>query len=188
LSGDALMVGASPAPPQERFLGKFRGIVTDTEDPDARARLRAKVPAVLADVETGWALPCVPYAGDGCGLWAVPPVGSGVWIEFEAGDPSRPVWTGCWWGDGQAPGDDVGKVVLKTPGGHAVTIDDGEGSIRVEESGGGLIAMDGDGITLESNGAKVVLDQNGIEISMGGKKVAITKSAVSINDGALEVS
>ena len=28
----------------------------------------------------------------------VPPIGAGVWIEFEQGDPDYPIWTGGFWG------------------------------------------------------------------------------------------
>ena len=62
-----------------RFYGKYRGVVTDVDDPDSLGRLRAKVPAVLDDVESPWALPCVPYAGPNQGLFAIPPVGAGIW-------------------------------------------------------------------------------------------------------------
>jgi len=70
----------------ERYYGKYRGIVTDNEDPRGLGRIRARVPEVLGDVETGWALPCAPYAGDGSGQFTVPSPGAGVWIEFEAGN------------------------------------------------------------------------------------------------------
>jgi len=30
------------------------------------------------------------------GLFALPSVGAGVWIEFEHGDPDYPIWSGCW--------------------------------------------------------------------------------------------
>ena len=33
----------------------------------------------------------------------MPEVQVGVWIEFEAGDASRPIWTGCWWASGEMP-------------------------------------------------------------------------------------
>src|SRR3954454_16324318 len=87
----------------DRFYGKYRGLVVDNNDPQLRGRLKATVPAVLGEVISGYAEPCVPYAGTGSGFYAVPPVGAGVWIEYEAGDPSRPVWTGCWWASGEAP-------------------------------------------------------------------------------------
>jgi phage baseplate assembly protein gpV len=181
-------LSAAVGRPDDRHLGKFRGLVTDVDDPNQAGRLRALVPEVLADVPTGWALPCAPYAGKATGLWAIPPVGTGVWIEFEAGDPSRPVWTGCWWGDGEAPAESVKQLVIQTPGGHVVRIDDDAGTVEIGEAGGGKIAMASDSITLESNGAKVVLDSKGVELSAGGKKILVGSASVSINDGAMEVT
>ena len=75
------------------FYGKYRGIVTDNDDPGKLGRLRARVPAVLGDAETGWAMPCVTVVD----CLPLPAVGSGVWIEFEGGDPSRPIWCGSLW-------------------------------------------------------------------------------------------
>jgi uncharacterized protein involved in type VI secretion and phage assembly len=57
--------------------------------------------AFLADVERGWALLCELYTGNGSGAYTVPESGAGVWIEFEAGDVSRPIWSGCWWAENQ---------------------------------------------------------------------------------------
>jgi uncharacterized protein involved in type VI secretion and phage assembly len=128
-----------------RFYGKYRGIVTDNNDPDMMGRVRADVPEVLAGVTSGWALPCVPYAGDGVGLHAIPPVGAGVWIEFEAGDPSRPIWTGGWWGSGQVPADETGKPtvpalkVLRSEEGLIVALDDDDQTIAVSDARGGNI-------------------------------------------------
>ena len=56
----------------------------------ATCRIKAKVPAVLGDAESGWCMPCVPYAGPKVGIAFLPEVGSGVWIEFEGGDVSYP--------------------------------------------------------------------------------------------------
>lgn len=92
-----------------RFYGKYRGIVTDNDDPENLGRIRARVPEVLQDVISGWALPCTPYAGSGTGQFTVPPLDAGVWIEFEAGDVSRPIWSGCWWGAGELPEDNSGS-------------------------------------------------------------------------------
>src|ERR1044071_7904330 len=84
-----------------RFFGKFRGTVSDNQDPSSLGRIKAQVPEVLVDVDTGWALPALPYSGNGVGVYTVPAVGAGVWIEFEAGDVSRPIWTGCFWNSNQ---------------------------------------------------------------------------------------
>ena len=87
----------------DRFYGKYRGLVLVNVDPQNQGRLKAVVPEVLGVFPSNWALPCTPYAGLLAGLFTVPMVGTGVWIEFEAGDVNRPVWTGCWWGTAQVP-------------------------------------------------------------------------------------
>ncbi len=87
----------------QRYYGKYRGYVSEVNDPESRGRIRARVPRLLGeDTPTGWALPASPYAGPDQGLFAVPELGAGVWIEFEEGDLSRPIWSGMWWGSPQA--------------------------------------------------------------------------------------
>lgn len=128
--------------PVGRYYGKYRGIVTNNQDPLMRGRIQAHVPAVLGDVPTGWALPCAPYAGDGSGVYTVPPPGAGVWIEFEAGDVSYPIWSGCWWGDGQLPQDEKGGVttpalkIVRSEQGLLVALDDDAQTITLSDSSG----------------------------------------------------
>ena len=125
-----------------RFFGKFRGLVTDNQDPLSLGRIKARVPEVLTDVETGWALPSAPYSGDGVGVYTVPAVDAGVWIEFEAGDVSRPIWTGCWWGTGQLPKDETGSAttpdrkIIRTEQGLLLSLDDGGKTITLSDSDG----------------------------------------------------
>jgi len=125
-----------------RHYGKYRGIVTDNEDPKNLGRVRARVPEVLGNVETGWALPCAPYAGDGVGLYAVPEPGAGVWIEFEAGDVSRAIWSGCWWGAGQLPTSNAGAAAtpelraFRSEEGLMVSLSDGSQTIHVSDASG----------------------------------------------------
>jgi hypothetical protein len=88
---------------RERVYGKYRGIVFNNTDPLNMGRIQATVVDVLGEVPTSWATPCAPVAGINAGFFAVPMVGSGVWIEFEAGDVSRPIWTGGYWAVGEAP-------------------------------------------------------------------------------------
>ena len=85
-------------PDENSFYGKYRGTVLDNIDPLQSGRLQVEVPDVAGTVPSTWALPCLPFAGTGAGFFAVPPVGSLVWVEFEQGDPDYPIWTGCFWG------------------------------------------------------------------------------------------
>ena len=83
----------------KQFYGKYRGVVTDNKDPMQTGRIRARVPDVTGDDETGWAMPCFPAAGQGMGIFALPKNGAGVWIEFEHGNPDYPIWSGAWFGN-----------------------------------------------------------------------------------------
>jgi hypothetical protein len=81
-----------------KYYGKFRGTVINNVDLEQRGRIQALVPDVLGIAPSSWALPCLPIAGKQMGVYAVPQIGSGVWIEFEQGDSDYPIWTGCFWG------------------------------------------------------------------------------------------
>src|SRR6185295_16483516 len=85
------------------FYGKFRGKVTENRDPLMLGRLRVKAPDVYGEEESGWALPASPYAGNGVGLFLIPPTDASVWVEFEHGDPHYPIWAGCFWATGEVP-------------------------------------------------------------------------------------
>jgi hypothetical protein len=155
------------------FYGKFRGVVSENLDPLMLGRIRAKVSDVLGDDDCGWALPSVPYAGDGVGLFLIPPKDAWVWIEFEHGDPDYPIWSGCFWAEGQAPAAPAipDMKVLKTDK-ATITLDDLLGEVTIETS----------------DGAKIVLNPLGIEIDNGqGASVKLTGPQVSVNEGALEV-
>lgn len=162
--------------PQRQFLGKFRGKVVDTRDPLQLGRIRAKVPDVYGDEESGWALPALPYAGKGVGLFLLPPADALVWIEFEQGDPEYPIWTGCFWASGEPPITPAvaEKKLLKTDG-ATLTIDDTPGA---------------GGVTIETSaGMKITIDLNGIEITNGqGASLKLSGPQVSVNSGALEVT
>jgi uncharacterized protein involved in type VI secretion and phage assembly len=157
------------------FWGKYRGVVTDNRDPLFLGRIRARVSDVLGENESGWATPCSPYAGRQVGLFLVPPVGAGVWMEFEHGHPDYPLWAGCFWAQGEVPATPaVAEMkVLKTDT-ATITVSDVPGA---------------GGVTIETTiGMKIVINALGIEITNGqGASVKLTGPQVSVNSGALEV-
>ncbi len=85
-----------------KYLGKYRGLVVENIDPEFLGRILIEVPSVPSGL-TNWAMPCVPYAGFQVGFYAIPPIGANVWVEFEGGDPSYPIWVGCFWATGEVP-------------------------------------------------------------------------------------
>jgi len=158
---------------RSRFYGVYRGVVTDNDDPSSLGRIKANVPSVLGDVESSWCMPCVPYAGDQVGIAFLPEVGSGVWIAFEGGDVSYPVWVGCFWRSGELPSDVAPAVkVIATKAPLEVKLDDDAQSITLTDS----------------NGNTVTLDSSGITLSKGGQQVVVADANVSVNSGALTVT
>jgi len=151
---------------RQRFYGKYRGIVSDNEDPKNMGRIKAEVEEVLGDEVSPWALPCTPYAGEGSGQYTVPSVGTGVWIEFEAGDPARPIWTGCWWKQDQIPvnqsntGKTADMKIIRTENGLMLSMDDDGQTISVsDQNGNNILKIEAQSGNIELMGtSQVVVD------------------------------
>lgn len=157
---------------RSRFFGKYRGLVQDVDDPDNLGRITAQVPEVYGDIDSPWAVPAVPFAGKDHGLILLPEVGDGVWIEFEAGDPSRPIWTGGWWASGEMPSDGGPlKRALVTTKGHKIILDDDGGTLQLVHSGGAELTMTDSDITLKIGSSQIVLSASGVDINNGALKV-----------------
>jgi uncharacterized protein involved in type VI secretion and phage assembly len=155
---------------RNRFFGKYRGVVTDVDA--STMRVKASVPAVLGQQPSGWARPCTPFAGASMGFAFLPEVGSGVWIEFEGGDVSYPIWVGCYWHDGEQPSDATTSVLaIVTKAGQKILLDT-TGTITVTDQ----------------NNNTVTLDSSGISLATSSQSVALGDSGVNINNGALQVT
>lgn len=171
---------------RHRYFGKYRGTVTDNADPTTRGRVKVRVPAVLGDLEV-WAMPCVPYAGDKVGFFFLPENATGVWVEFEAGDPSYPIWTGCYWADNQLPSAATGAAtkVIRTEKTTTVLDDDTpEIHCTVDDLGEFQV---GDSVVATRDQAKHTVATSGVTSEIGGQKTELTTSSFSVNSGALEV-
>lgn len=185
---------------ENRYYGKYRGKVVDNKDPKGLGRIRVEVPELLNDQKTGWALPCLPYGGSkDTGLFTVPEVGSNVWVEFQAGNLSHPIWTGIWWGEpsggnevpSEAQTSEPTVKILKTKAGHRIELHDsmGQEKILITNKDGSIIDMDSMGMTVSSDSGRssIKLDAQGITLSRGANSIKITDTSVTINNIALEV-
>ncbi|OYY68101.1 phage baseplate assembly protein V [Sphingomonas sp. 28-63-12] len=170
------------------YWGKYRGTVINNIDPELRGRLLCMVPDVLSVVPSSWAEPCTPLAGPTgppMGVYLVPPIGAGVWIEFEHGDPDFPIWVGCRWGSTAdiPPLAKAGlpvspSIVLQTAGQNMVVISDLPGPAG--------------GIMIQSGASILSINQTGI--SLVAPKVEITAATINllgitdVNQGALKIT
>jgi hypothetical protein len=171
----------------KKYWGKYRGTVLQNIDPLQAGRLQVVVPDVMSLLPTTWAEPCVPLAGPTgppMGVYMVPPIGAGVWVEFEHGDPNRPIWVGCRWG---APSDippfaRLGNpadpnIVIQSLLQHTIMISD----MPPSPATGGIILK-------STTGAMIVVNDSGIYLNNGkGAIITMLGTAIDFNGGALTI-
>lgn len=179
----------------EKRFGKFRAVVVDNKDPQKRGRLKLLIPSVLADQESDWALPCLPYGGmDQQGMFFVPEIDSQVWIEFEEGDISRPIWVGTFWQKEGDPPEDAAKEepttrLFRTKSGHILQFDDedGEERFRLFHPADAEMLIDKNGtISLtDASGAVLKMDAENSEIIIedaNGNIMTMNSSGTKVED------
>jgi hypothetical protein len=169
----------------KKFYGKYRATVLNNIDPNQKGRLMLTIPDVLGLIPSSWAEPCVPLAGPTgppMGVYMVPPIGTGVWVEFEQGDPNFPIWVGCRWGAASdvPPAANQGlptspNIVIQSFLQHNIVISDLPGPTG--------------GITLTSTtGATIKVNDIGITIDNGkGAKIEMLGPMIDMNNGALKI-
>ena len=165
-----------------RYLGKYRGVVLNNVDPMQMGRLMVQVPDVTSVVPGTWAMPCVPVAGIQNGMVALPMIGSGVWVEYEQGNPDFPIWVGCFWGSAaELPAlshltpPAIAAITLQTPLQNGLTISDLPGPT------GGIVLK-------SATGASIIVNDTGIYIQNGkGASIVMSGPSVTVNAGALVV-
>lgn len=166
----------------KKFYGKYRGTVINNIDPMQMGRIQVMVPDVSNFIPTSWAMPCVPFAGIQSGVYVVPTIGAGVWVEFEQGDPDYPIWVGGFWGSpaeipvlALAGVPASPNIVLQTTAQNTIVVSDLPGPTG--------------GIMLKSTtGATLIVNDTGIYIQNGkGASIVMAGPSVTINNGALLV-
>ena len=165
----------------KQYFGKYRGKVVQNVDPENRGRIQVMAPGVMGE-NPNWAMPCLPVAGIQMGTYVVPSIGANVWVEFEEGNPGKPIWSGCFWGFaaevpalGLAGNPASPSIVLQTTGQNTVVISD------VPGPAGGIILK-------SVQGASIMVNDTGITISNGkGAIITLIGPTVDINAGALTV-
>lgn len=176
------------------FYGKYRGQVVRNRDPERRGRIMVTVPSICTDA---WAMPCTPFAGVGLGVVVVPPVRAAVWVEFEAGDPSKPIVVGYFWENPISSRLEPGVEIA--PG--ELNLRCGDNRVRISaagieiESSGVAVKVDAQAISAQCGSTTLQVAADGVNIAAGAStaasvnltQVKLNSAVVSINDGALQV-
>ena len=179
-----------------RFYGVYVALVTDIADPDGQGRVKVRLPWSPDSEGSAyevWARIATMMAGNDRGSWFIPDVNDEVLVAFEAGDTRRPYMVGALWNGQDAPpesmdgaghnnikklrsrngvqitmddSDGQEKLVMETPGGQRITLQDGPGKVEVVDSNGNSITMETSGITVNA-AAKVTINASMVEISAG---------------------
>lgn len=187
-----------------RFYGVYPALVCDIADPEGLGRVKVRLPWSLDTMESAyeaWARLATLMAGAGRGSWFIPDIDDEVLVSFEAGDPRRPYVVGSLWNGRDNPPEsmDAGgqnliksitsrngvkvtfddadgreALVLETPGGQTIVMQDGPGSIEVRDSNGNSVTMDAGGITVNAT-AKVTIN--------AGATVEVTAGMLTVNAG-----
>lgn len=166
----------------KRYYGKYRGTVVNNVDPMQIGRIQVMVPDVSNLMLSSWAMPCAPVAGINMGVFTLPLIGGGVWVEFEQGDPDYPIWVGGFWGTAaEVPvlsrmvPPVIPGITLQTPLKNGIVISDvpgPTGGIQIQTATGAMISVTDIGILI-SNGKGAVINLTGptVDINLGALTV-----------------
>ncbi len=155
------------------YYATYEGVVTNIDDPENRARIKIKCPAVYGSAEyPKWVLPLGMFVGKGIGFYALPQVGDNVWITFKNGNPEFPIWTYGWYPQKTAHEEaEPGKFLFSTPAGYKLLFDEKEGKIQL----------------YFDEKTQMVFDKNKVHLFRDGKELNFTKDEVKLNFDSSEL-
>jgi hypothetical protein len=196
-----------------KYYGLYRGIVlgNDSAETSKLGRLKIEVYPMLIGKDTAlelkrtheslviegiatadlpWATPAMPLfsgSGIGYGAFAIPKVGSHVWVFFEGGDIYQPVYfaeaiSGLVGLPSERLVDYPNSIVFKTQNGVVISIDDklGNESISLVHPTGSKISIDKDG-DINIDGVNINITSSGSTNVTASGNVVVQGSEVNIN-------
>ncbi|HEX2571527.1 MAG TPA: phage baseplate assembly protein V [Polyangia bacterium] len=162
---------------EARFPGVYAAHVESVDDPLQLGQIQVSVPSIFdtSDPEAHvWARPCFP-----ANHFTVPKVGDQVWVMFENGDPTRPIWFGVWYPTGGVPteakpGQAPQRQVIQSPKGQVIVIDETDGAEqiyiqdkagnRIELRTGGVLILCKQDLTIDASGHNIVIKAASVDV------------------------
>ncbi len=179
--------------------GLQTGVVTQLEsDPDGEDRILVKLPVVDNEVQGTWARVSTLDAGENRGSFFRPEIGDEVIVGFINANPNDAVVLGMLNSSAKpAPlpasddnyekgfftrsemklvfNDDKKSVILETPAGKKISVDEDAGVIQLEDENGNKFTLNSDGVTIESY--KDVIIKAAGDVKVEGINIEIKASA-----------
>jgi uncharacterized protein involved in type VI secretion and phage assembly len=186
-----------------RFYGAYPALVEDVRDPDNQGKVKVSLPWSPdpgGSSYQAWARVSTLMAGNNQGSWFIPDTNVEVLVIFLGGDPRHPCVIGALWNGQDAPPqsmDSAGNnnikqihsrngvlitmddtqgsesLTLETPGGQKIAMQDGPGSILIQDSNGNSIQLNSSGITINTSS----------QVSISASQATVTASMVNVNAG-----
>ena len=194
------------------------GIVTQLEsDPDGENRILVRLPIISGSEQGIWARVSTLDAGSERGSFFLPEIDDEVIVGFINGDPDHPVVLGMMNSSAKAApltaadannekgfttrskmkfifNDDKKSVILETPAGKKITVDEDAGIIQIEDDFSNKITMDSAGIALESPknitikaSEDVIIDGKNVTLSANVQFKASGNAGAEVSTGAIAI-
>jgi uncharacterized protein involved in type VI secretion and phage assembly len=189
-----------------RWYGVAPATVIDIADPDGHGRVQVTLPWCPdsgGNRYEAWARVATLFAGKDRGSWFMPEVGDELLVAFEHGDPARPYVLGGLWNGSDTPPESANarndrkmirsrngvtvtlddsngreKLILETPGGQKVTLEDGPGAVEIEDSNGNSVKLETAGITITA----------AVKLTVNAPQVAVSAAMVTVDAGMSKFS
>ncbi|GCF09773.1 phage baseplate assembly protein V [Dictyobacter arantiisoli] len=174
-------LSSTPPTPVARARGSIAtpGVVTQIDDPEKLGRVRVSL-STYDNIETDWMGVLSAGAGVGKGLMVLPDIGDHVLVLLAHEDPAQGIVLGGLYGAKQPPdagidGGAVRRYTLLTPGGQRIRLDDGQHTIRLENSIGSFYELSPEKVLvhattdleIEAPGQRVVIRGKNIDFERG---------------------
>lgn len=197
--------------PSAGLVGGIRGlqigiVVQLQSDPDGEYRIRVRIPVIDNSDQGIWTRIASLDAGDDRGAFFMPEIGDEVIVGFINNDPNDPVVLGMLHSSNKpAPitpqdannekgfttrskmhlsfNDDTKTIVIDTPAGNSITIDEQSMKIEIKDQNGNSVKMETSGITLESP-ANIDIKAGAVLTLAGGASLSIGAPSLSVKADA----
>ena len=191
--------------------------VVRNDDPRGIGRVQVRMNWQTDNMQTGWIRVMTPDAGSSDkvntnrGFVFIPEVDDKVLVGFRNGDPNRPYVMGSLFNGYTAAGGGEGNKIksITTRSGSTLKLDDGDGSLFMQDKGGANMNFDGAGnhtlnaaastttsvgkngesvLTMDSQGNINLRGKQQITLAIGNSKITISETEIKIESSTINAN